>query len=82
MSWRKVSAEVGLAGLNPCEAARGGHVFRMFPEHARSSQPGNRDTNTRADTTSVSKFKYGLTIYSELIACCDCQKWFVVCTVQ
>ena len=40
MSWKKESAQVGLAGLNPLEAVRGGgDVSASFSGHAWPSQP-------------------------------------------
>ena len=63
MSWRKESAQVGLAGLNPLEAARGAMflpVFQDMPDPL--NQPVEITTPEQIPLVSVSLNKYSLTI--------------------
>ena len=56
MSWAKESAKVGLAGLTPLEAAKGGHVFARVSGHARPSEAGaHRNNISRGYSNGVSK---------------------------
>ena len=63
MSWKKESAEVGLAGLNPLEVARGGAmflpVFQDMPDPL-NPQPVEITTPEQIPLVSVSLNKYFL----------------------